>query len=185
MRTKLSYPRRNRKSGFSLVEILIVIALIAILATVTIGGLDGIFGGQQEKVANIFVNQSTKIGFQAYKLDIGSYPTSEQGLSALLKAPAGSWKGKEGRWQRSLHRGRPRRVVFVGLPQKILGATPTNTASLGLKTSTEQEDPRKRICPKDGTKNINGARGYDRTGHSVGPRAVPEDPWGNAYKYWD
>ena len=43
--------RPARKEGFSLVEILIVIALIAILATVAIGNLGGIFGGQQEKIA--------------------------------------------------------------------------------------------------------------------------------------
>jgi len=86
---------RKRKAGFSLIEILIVIALIAILVTVTIGNLDNIFGGQQEKVAGIFVNQTAKIGLQAYKLDVGNYPSTEEGISALVKAPS----GKEARWK--------------------------------------------------------------------------------------
>jgi general secretion pathway protein G len=86
---------RQRKAGFSLIEILIVIALIAILVTVTIGNLDNIFSGNQEKVAKIFVDQTAKIGLTPYKLDVGNYPTTEEGLQALVKAPS----GKEGRWK--------------------------------------------------------------------------------------
>lgn len=87
--------KNARKQGFSLVEILIVIALIAILATVAIGNLGGIFGGQQEKIAQQVVNQGMKLGLTAYKLDVGNYPTSEEGLMALIKSPA----GKESRWK--------------------------------------------------------------------------------------
>ncbi len=87
--------QNNRKQGFSLVEILIVIALIAILATVAIGNLGGIFGGQQEKIAQQVVNQGMKLGLTAYKLDVGNYPSSEEGLRALIKSPA----GKESRWK--------------------------------------------------------------------------------------
>jgi len=87
--------RTDRSRGFSLVEILIVIALIAILATVAIGNLGGIFGGQQEKIAQQVVNQGMKLGLTAYKLDIGSYPSTEEGLKALVQSPA----GKESRWK--------------------------------------------------------------------------------------
>ena len=86
--------RRNTR-GVSLVEILIVIALIAILATVTIGNLGGIFGGQQENIAQQVVSQGMKIPLTTYKLDIGSYQSSEEGLKALVQAPA----GKESRWK--------------------------------------------------------------------------------------
>ena len=83
--------RKNRSSkrGFSLIEILIVIALIAVIATLAIGNIGKIFGGQQEKVASIFVNQTVKLGFTAYKIDVGSYPNTEEGIGALAKAPAG------------------------------------------------------------------------------------------------
>ncbi|MFP4165945.1 MAG: type II secretion system major pseudopilin GspG [Opitutales bacterium] len=95
----LSQNRRRssaRKSGFSLVEILIVIALIMVLATVAIGNLSGIFGGQQEKVAEIFVTQTAKTGLVPYRLDVGNYPSTEEGLEALVQAPPGKedkWKG--------------------------------------------------------------------------------------------
>lgn len=89
-------PRRpSRNGGFSLIEILIVIALIAVIATLAISNIGKIFGGQQSKVAGIFVNQTVKLGFTAYKIDLGSYPSTEEGISALAKAPA----GKETRWK--------------------------------------------------------------------------------------
>lgn len=50
----------------------------------------------REKVADIFVNQTAKIALVPYRLDIGSYPTTEEGLGALINAPAGkenAWKG--------------------------------------------------------------------------------------------
>lgn len=119
---------KHKKAGFSLIEILIVIALIAILVTVTIGNLDNIFGGQQEKVAGIFVSQTAKIGFQAYKLDVGNYPSSEEGIAALTKAPA----GKEARWKGP---------YLEEVPLDPWG------------NEYQYRFP--------GSKNINGARGYD------------------------
>tara|TARA_B100001778_G_C18547205_1_gene611239 strand:- start:464 stop:913 length:450 start_codon:yes stop_codon:yes gene_type:complete len=85
---------RSKSKGFTLVEILIVIAIIATLATVAIGNLGGIFSGQQGKIASIFIKQSAKLVLTNYKLDLGSYPSTEQGLKALIQMPA----GKEGRW---------------------------------------------------------------------------------------
>lgn len=119
---------RSRSAGFSLIEILIVIALIAILVTVTIGNLDNVFGGQQEKVADIFVNQTAKIGLTPYKLDMGNYPTTEEGLQALIRAPA----GKEANWK-----------------GPYLEEIPVDP----WKQDYQYKYP--------GSKNINGARGYD------------------------
>ncbi|MGJ3241919.1 MAG: type II secretion system major pseudopilin GspG [Opitutales bacterium] len=84
-----------RRSGFSLIEILIVIALIAMLATLVITNLDVIFGGQQEKVAQLWVKSAAKAPLTKYRIDTGSYPTTEQGLQALVQAPP----GKEGQWK--------------------------------------------------------------------------------------
>lgn len=97
-----SVPRRpsspmNGKAGFSLVEMLIVIALIAIVGTLLIGRIGNLFGGAQEDVAKQFVDNALKAPLLKYRIDTGSYPTTEDGgLMALLNQPAskqGKWKG--------------------------------------------------------------------------------------------
>ena len=81
--------------AFTLVEMLIVIALIAIVATLTISNLGSIFGSKQEETAEIFVNQSIKTPLMAYRTAVGTYPTTAEGLQALVGAPT----GKEMRWK--------------------------------------------------------------------------------------
>jgi general secretion pathway protein G len=93
-----SLARRSRlQRGFSLVEMLIVIALIAIVGTLLIGRIGNLFGGAQEDVAKQFVENALKAPLLKYRIDMGSYPTAEDGgLMALLNAPAGraaKWKG--------------------------------------------------------------------------------------------
>ncbi|MBL4574710.1 MAG: type II secretion system major pseudopilin GspG [Opitutaceae bacterium] len=85
----------NRRSAFTLVEMLLVIALIAILAGVAISNVDKIFGGNQESVARIFVTQSMKAPLASYRFGMGSYPSTAQGIQALITAPS----GKAGRWK--------------------------------------------------------------------------------------
>lgn len=89
-------PSKPSRRAFSLIEILIVIGLIAALAAVMIANLDRIFGSGQEEVAKIFVTQTIKAPLTAYKLHMRTYPTTEQGLQALLTPPEGAgdrWKG--------------------------------------------------------------------------------------------
>ena len=85
----------HRNSGFSLLEILIAIALVALLASVALNQLTGIFGDNQEEAARLFVTSNSELALTRYRLDVGNFPSTEQGLSALLKAPA----GKEQRWK--------------------------------------------------------------------------------------
>ena len=84
-------PRR----GFTLIEILIVIALIAMLAGAAIVGLNNLFSGGQESVAQTFIDTTGDTALLAYRVNVGSYPTTEQGLAALRSAPEGvkGWKG--------------------------------------------------------------------------------------------
>ena len=135
----LKQNKLNRKSGFSLIEILIVIALIAVLATVAIGNLGGIFGGQQEKIADLFVNQTLKTALVPYRLDVGNFPSTEEGLAALVKAPA----SKEAKWK-----------------GPYLEATEV--------PKDPWDKPYKYRFP--GSKNVNGARGYDVW--SLGPDGI-------------
>ncbi len=97
MTTQLSRTRYGTpRHGFSLVEMLIVIALIAIIGTLLIGRIGNLFGGAQEDVAKQFVENALKAPLLKYRIDTGSYPTAEDGgLMALLNPPP----GKQGRWR--------------------------------------------------------------------------------------
>lgn len=88
--------RTRRSAGFSLLEILIVLALIGMLAALVISNLDKILGSGQEEVARVFVNESMVSPLMSYRINVGRYPTTEEGLDALLNKPgegADNWKG--------------------------------------------------------------------------------------------
>lgn len=93
----LCNPKKNRRrAAFTLFEILIVVALIALLAGVAVVNADKIFGQNQEQVAKIFVKESLEVPLASYKIAMGGYPTTEEGLQALLTAPAAGaerWRG--------------------------------------------------------------------------------------------
>lgn len=90
-------PRRHSlRAGLTLIEILIVLALISLLAGLVITNIDKIFGQNQETIARLFVSESLKVPLATYKIQMGSYPTTEEGLQALITAPANRadrWKG--------------------------------------------------------------------------------------------
>jgi general secretion pathway protein G len=87
---------RNRRSAFTLFEMLIVIALIALLAGVAIVNVDKIFGGASTDVASLFINTTAKTALLTYRTHMGNYPSTAEGLKALLTAPDGAaqrWRG--------------------------------------------------------------------------------------------
>ncbi len=95
-KTPLQTNRRS-SAGFSLMEILIVIALIAIIGTLTVTQIGNIFDKANEDVAQEFVDSALKASLLKYRIDCGSYPTeADGGLEALLREPstrAGKWRG--------------------------------------------------------------------------------------------
>lgn len=87
---------RSRRAAFTLFEILIVVALIALLAGVAVVNADKILTGNQADIAKIFVKQSLSVPLTSYKIAMGGYPTTEEGLQALITAPgtgAERWRG--------------------------------------------------------------------------------------------
>jgi general secretion pathway protein G len=78
---------RNTK-GFSLVEMLIAIALLAVVMGLMIQNFGGIFAKNEAKVAKIFVDSGVEASLIRYRSDVGAYPTTEQGLMALYQKPA-------------------------------------------------------------------------------------------------
>jgi general secretion pathway protein G len=92
----LAAERSPRQSGFTLLEILIAIALLAAVAGLLITNLDRILGSGNEEVARIYVNETLETPLMTYRVHMGGYPTTEQGLEALRSKPsedATNWKG--------------------------------------------------------------------------------------------
>jgi len=87
--------KRYRHAGFTLLEILIVLAIIGLLAGLAVSNSDKIFGSSQAAVAKIFVRDSLKTSLVRYRVDMGDFPSTAEGIQALLTAPA----SKAGRWQ--------------------------------------------------------------------------------------
>lgn len=95
---KARLPRScRRQHGFSLIEMLLVLGLLGLLATLVITQAGTLFGGAEEDVAKQFVTQAVKAPLLKYRIDMGGYPSTADGLKALLNAPsgqnAGNWKG--------------------------------------------------------------------------------------------
>lgn len=80
----------RNKNAFTLIEIMLVVIIIGILAAMVIPNMAG--RGEQARAsaarADIDANLSTALDL--YELDNGQYPTSEQGLKALLEKPSSS-----------------------------------------------------------------------------------------------
>jgi general secretion pathway protein G len=80
--------------GMTLIEILVVLVLIGVV----LGIVGGNFIGKGEKAkadaAKIEIGQISQT-LDLYKLEIGRYPTTQEGLQALISAPAGvpNWNG--------------------------------------------------------------------------------------------
>jgi len=84
---KLFRCRKNRQAGFTLIELMVVIFILGLLAAVAIPR----FMGESDK-AKVGTAKTQIVmletALKMYKLDNGSYPTTEQGLKALVEAPA-------------------------------------------------------------------------------------------------
>ncbi|MFA5059230.1 MAG: type II secretion system major pseudopilin GspG [Candidatus Omnitrophota bacterium] len=79
---------KKKNNGFTLVEIMLVVIIIGVLVAMVAPSLAG-RGEQARKTAaraDIEANISTSLDL--YELDNGRYPTSEQGLAALLEKPS-------------------------------------------------------------------------------------------------
>ena len=86
---------RSRRA-FTLLEILVVLAILGLLATLAISNLDTLFGGARTDAAEMFVKQSLRVPLQSYSMHMGSYPSTADGLQALLAPPANKgdrWRG--------------------------------------------------------------------------------------------
>jgi general secretion pathway protein G len=87
---------RSAVRGFTMMELLVVLAILGLLAGLAITQLGGIFGGAQASTAQIFVKDTMKTPLFTYRMTMGDYPSTADGLQSLVTPPgskAGSWRG--------------------------------------------------------------------------------------------
>ena len=81
-------------SGFTLLELLVVMVIIGLLAGFVAPRYFAQVGKSQVKVARAQIDALDK-ALDQFRLDVGRYPTSEEGLQALVAQPSGEakWSG--------------------------------------------------------------------------------------------
>lgn len=86
--------RGHSEAGFTLLELLVVLGIIALLATVAAPQVLQYLGKARTETAKAQI-AAISTALELYALDNGGFPSAQVGLSALVKAPAGTaaWKG--------------------------------------------------------------------------------------------
>ncbi len=98
MRIRRSFDRRfaspfRHQGGFTLIELLVVIIVLGLLVGLVGPRLFGRVGQSKTATAKAQI-ELLGAGLDQYRLDVGSYPTTAQGLDALMRNPSvANWNG--------------------------------------------------------------------------------------------
>ena len=84
---------RISQRGFTLIELLIVMIILGLLAALVAPKMFQKVGTSKQKAAKAQISM-LGTALDAFRLDVGAYPSTEQGLDALRKNPGqGAWDG--------------------------------------------------------------------------------------------
>lgn len=89
-----SLPSLRKSGGFTLIELLVVLAILTLLAGLVGPRVLNQLGGAKSKTAGVQIADLEK-SLELFKLDVGRFPTTEEGLQALSVKPtsANGWNG--------------------------------------------------------------------------------------------
>lgn len=84
----------SMERGYTLIELLVVIGILGLLAVIATPQVLNYLAGAKMSTAKTEI-ENLSSALDLFKLDVGQYPTSQEGLTALLAAPEGSesWHG--------------------------------------------------------------------------------------------
>lgn len=86
--------RRDRSGGFTLVELLVVLVILGLVMGLVGPRVLGYLSSSRERAAKLQI-EAFSSALDLFYLDTGRYPTTSEGLGALVKRPASvdSWGG--------------------------------------------------------------------------------------------
>lgn len=87
--------RRTRPdAGFTLLELLVVLAIMGLLAAIVAPQVLKYLGSSRSETAKVQI-QNINAALELYHLDVGRYPTADEGLKSLVTQPqtAAGWNG--------------------------------------------------------------------------------------------
>ena len=92
--TKTHQGKLRRDDGFTLLELLVVLAIMGLLAAIVAPQVLRYLGSSRTQTAKVQI-ENVSAALDHFDLDVGRYPTQEEGLDALIHAPptAQTWNG--------------------------------------------------------------------------------------------
>ena len=79
--------RKSRDSGFTLIELMLVVIIIGIIAAIAVPRMTGRTERARLAAAKATIN-SLSAALDSFELDVGRFPSSEEGLDALIERPS-------------------------------------------------------------------------------------------------
>ncbi|HEX4157905.1 MAG TPA: type II secretion system major pseudopilin GspG [Rhizomicrobium sp.] len=94
LRARMSQCRGSGEAGYTLMELLVVLAILGLLAAVATPMVLHYLDSAKVSTAKTEVS-NLSAGLDLFKYDVGRYPTTQEGLEALVNAPEGveNWNG--------------------------------------------------------------------------------------------
>lgn len=86
MRTNGRTPPRRRR-GFTLLEVLMVIIILGVLAALVVPNFFGAGEDAKKKVTKAAIDSGMNGTLELFRLHVGRYPTTDEGLMALVRKP--------------------------------------------------------------------------------------------------
>ncbi len=86
--------KKNKQNGMTLIELLVVLVILGLIASLAGPQVMKYLGGAKTDTAKQQVHLFDEV-LDGYKLDNARYPSTQEGLESLVKAPAGAsnWRG--------------------------------------------------------------------------------------------